>query len=168
MTVSNCVAALQHLPLRYQVPTMHCAEACRPESFTAFWPKNFTSCFSRAFAKETTKGTVFLCLFLESERLNEMKLLVIPGHDRHFQINTDSVFSFLFPHASDRTQHQMLVNICGNMQDVKHLQNLLIIFVMSKKLDIACREFPVKRNKIWWTSHVKSFNICLPMHWMVL
>lgn len=85
-----------------------------------------------------------------------------------FQINVDSVFSFLVPCMSDRTQDQMLVNVCGNMQDVKHLQNLLIIFVMSEKLDIACREFPLKRNKIWRTSQVKSFNICLPMRWMVL
>lgn len=85
-----------------------------------------------------------------------------------FQMNIDSVFSFLFPCMSDRTQDQMLVNVCGNMQDAKHLQNLLIIFVMSEKLDIACREFPLKRNKIWRISQVKSFNICLPVHWMVL
>lgn len=85
-----------------------------------------------------------------------------------FQRSIDSVFSSLFPHMPDRPQHQMSVNVCGNMQDVKHLQNLLIIFVMSQKLDIACRGFPLKRNKIWRPFYVKSFNICLPMHWMVL
>jgi len=45
----------------------------------------------------------------------------------------------------------MAVNVCGNMQDVKHLQNLLIILVMSQKLDIASSGFPLKRNKIWGT-----------------
>lgn len=39
-----------------------------------------------------------------------------------FQINTGSLFSSPFPHTSDRPQHQMPINVCGNMQDAKHLQ----------------------------------------------
>lgn len=111
----------------------------------------FVTWFSRVFTKEASETNASLCLLQETERPNEKQLVlnfVIPGHVP-FQINTDSVFSSLFPHTSDRPQHQMPVMIYGNVQDIKHLQNLLIIFVMSQKLDIACRGFPLKRKQIW-------------------
>lgn len=98
------------------------------------------------------------------KKLNESKLFLnfaTPGHGT--SLPSDCSVS-----SSDRPQHQMSVNICGNMKDVKHLQNLLIIFVMSQKLDIACRGFPLRGNKIWRMFLVKSFNICLPVHWIVL
>lgn len=138
--------------LMHQMPLMHYAKACRPEYFIAFCPK-IPICYlvQQGFTKEASERNAFLCLLQETERLNEKQLVlnfVIPGHVP-FQINTDSVFSSLFPHTSDRPQHQMPVMIRGNVQDIKHLQNLLIIFVMSQKLDIACRGFPLKRNQIW-------------------
>lgn len=67
------------------MPVMHCTEAFVDVELNLllhFDLKILPAVLAGLFAKETSKGTTFLCLLLETERLNEEKLLVIPGHDK--------------------------------------------------------------------------------------
>lgn len=71
------------LPLRHRLPIMDCAEAFVDAELNLllhFDLKILPAVLAGLFAKETSKGTTFLCLLLETERLNKEKLLII--HDK--------------------------------------------------------------------------------------